>query len=97
MHSSPHRSDSPQELKETLNAGCLLFIDDVARIIGLCLLHKKINLHCVARRLYLYLRFSPEVFVHYLAEISSERMSTHLFLGRDLYVSAFPMDNIHII
>src|SRR6218665_3041953 len=40
----------PQEEKETINAGCLLFIDDVARIIGLCVLHKKItgiNLLCI--------------------------------------------------
>src|SRR6218665_2936198 len=28
---------------ETLNAGCLLFIDDVARIVGLSLLYKKFN------------------------------------------------------
>src|SRR6218665_1017735 len=41
---------TPQEEKETLNAGCLLFIDDVARIVGLCVLHKKItnlNLQCI--------------------------------------------------
>src|SRR6218665_1607661 len=31
-----------EEDKETLNAGCLLFVDDIARIVGLCVLHKKI-------------------------------------------------------
>src|SRR6218665_2502740 len=82
---------------ETLNAGCLLFIDDVARLIGLCLLHKKINdinLLLIGRRLYLDLRLSPEGFAHYLTRVlSSERWSTHLNFGRDLPDTSFPMDN----
>src|SRR6218665_3749957 len=70
---------SPEKDKETLNAGCVLFIDDVARIVGLCVLHKKItenNLHYIAKRLYLDLRLSTKVFAHYLAVFSAERMST---------------------
>ena len=45
--------------KETLNARCLLFIDDVARIIGMSLLKKLItenNLDYIGRRIYLDLR-----------------------------------------
>ena len=83
-----------QKDKETLNAGCLLFIDDVARIVGLCVLHKKItnNLHYIDRRLYLDLRLSPEVFAHYLTVLSAERISKHLDFYHDLPDSAFPMD-----
>src|SRR6218665_191960 len=87
---------TPREEKETLNAGCLLFIDDVARIVGLCVLHKKItdiNLHYIGRCLYLDLRLSPEVFAHHLTVLSSERRSTHLDLGRDLNDSSFSIDN----
>src|SRR6218665_3147389 len=44
---------TPQEETETLNAGCLLFIDDVARIVGLSVLQKTIacirsNVPCVS-------------------------------------------------
>src|SRR6218665_2085035 len=73
--------ETSQENKETLNAGCLLFIDDVARIVGLCVLRKKItgsNLHYINRRLYLDLRLSPEVFAQHLSLLSAERMSKQL-------------------
>src|SRR6218665_678217 len=85
-----------QEEKETLNAGCLLFIDDVAKIVGLCVLYKKItdiNLHYIEIRLYLDLRLSPEVFAQYLTVLSSERFSTHLDVVGDLHNSSFPLDN----
>ena len=84
-----------QKDKETLNAGCLLFIDDVVRIVGLCVLHKKItdnNLHYINRRLYLDLRLSPEVFAHYLTVLSAERIYKHFDFSYDLPDSAFPMD-----
>src|SRR6218665_2149268 len=44
-----------QENKETLNAGCLLFIDDVARVAGLCVLNMKItdNVQHIGRPPYL--------------------------------------------
>src|SRR6218665_1689879 len=49
--------DQTSEYKEeTLNAGCLFFIDDIARIVGLSVLHMKIvdnNLPYVGRLLYL--------------------------------------------
>ena len=86
---------TPQNDKETLNAGCLLFIDDVARIVGLCVLHKKItdnNLHYINRRIYLDLRLSPEVFAYYLTVLSADRISKHLDLHHELPDSAFPMD-----
>ena len=84
-----------QEDKETLNAGCLLFIDDIARIVGLCVLQKKIsdyNLHDISRRLYLDLRLSAEVFAHYLSVISAERICKRVQLHREVPDSAFPMD-----
>src|SRR6218665_674197 len=87
---------TPQEEKETLNAGGLLFIDDVARIVGFCILHKKItevNLNYIGRRLYLDLRLSPEVFAHYLTVSSSEKGSTHLNFGRNLTDQSFSVDN----
>src|SRR6218665_539438 len=74
----------------------LLFVDDVARIVGLCVLHKRItttNLHCIDGRLYLDLRLSSEVVAHYLTVLSFERISTHLDFGRDFPDSSFPMDN----
>ena|SRR6218665_2766703 len=69
-----------QEEMETLNACCLLFINNVTKIIGLCALRKKIveiSLHCIGRRLHVYvdLRLSPEMFAHYLAVLSSEKTS----------------------
>ena len=77
----------PIEDKETLNAGCLLFIDDIARIVGLCVLQKKItedNLHNTNRRLYLDLRLSPDVFAQYLSVLSAERMSKQSDIHHEL-------------
>src|SRR6218665_1428561 len=57
--------NTSQENKETLNAGCLLFIDNVARIVGLSVLQKQLkdnDLPHINRRLYLGLRLSPGVF-----------------------------------
>src|SRR6218665_2505204 len=83
--------------KETLNAGCLLFINDVARIVGLCVcvFHKNImdiNYHYKSWRLYLDLRLSPDVFAYYLAVLSAERMSKKFDFYPDLPDSPFPMD-----
>jgi len=87
---------TPEEEKETLNAGCLLFIDDVARIVGLCVLHKKVidnNLKYNGGRLCLDLRLSQEGFAHYLTALSSERSSTQTHFVRDFPDASFPMDN----
>src|SRR6218665_2359872 len=84
-----------KEDKESLNAGCLLFIDDVARIVGLCLLQKKItenNLYYANRRLYLDLRLSPEVFAQYILVLSAVRMPKQSLYYNDLSDSSFPMD-----
>src|SRR6218665_2119648 len=81
--------------KETLNAGCLLFIDDVARIVGLCLLYRKVtgkNVQYINRLLCLDLRLSPEVFAYYLMVLSAERISKHLDFYHDLPYSSFPID-----
>ena len=88
--------DQPyKKVKESLNACCLLFINDIVRIVGVCVLHKKItknNLHFINRRLYLDLRLSPYVFAHYLTVLSAERICKHVDLYHDLPDSAFPMD-----
>src|SRR6218665_1391025 len=81
--------------KETLNAGCLLFTDDIARIVGLCVLQKSItecNLYNINRRLYLDLRVSPEVLAHYLSVLLAERMSKQSNFYHDLINLSFPMD-----
>jgi len=80
--------------QETLNAGCLLFIDDIATIVGLYLLHTKItnDLHYIGRQLYLDLRLSTEVFAQYLTALSADRIYTHFDLYHDLPHSAFPVD-----
>ena len=85
---------SSEDDDETLNAGCLLFIDDVARLVGLCALHKKItdnNLLYINRRLYLDLRLSPKAFAHYLTA-SIERIHKHVCVHHNLPVSALPMN-----
>ena len=74
--------------KESLNAGCLLFIDDVPRIVGLCVLQKKItesNLRFINRRFFMDMRLSPEIFAHYIFELSAERMSKQSTLFRIHY------------
>ena len=93
--SSVLMDQTSQEDRETLNAGCLLFIDDVARIVGLCVLYKKItenNFHFTNRRIYLDLRLLPEVFAQYLTALSAERMSKESRFYRDLPDSSFHMD-----
>src|SRR6218665_3908627 len=89
-------NQTPQEEKEKLNAGCLLFIDDIARIVGLCVLHEKVidnNLKYNGGRLCLDLRLSQEGFAHYLTALSSERSSTQTHFVRDFPDASFPMDN----
>src|SRR6218665_2997668 len=81
--------------KESLNARCLLFVDGVATIVGLFLLHKKTthnNLNYIFTWLYFDLRVSSKVFAHYLAVLSAERMSICFELQYDLPDSEFPMD-----
>jgi len=84
-----------QEDKETLNAGCLLFMDDVARIVGLCVLHRKItedNLYHINRPLYLDMRLTPETFAQYLLVLSDERMSRQSDLYHNVPDSFFSID-----
>ena len=84
---------------ETLNAGCLFFIDDVVRIVGFCLLCKKFSerMHFRKRQIYLDLRLTPKVFAYYLTAISAERISKQLQLNPDLPTSAFPLDQLLLV
>src|SRR6218665_677229 len=84
-----------QEYKETLNAGCLLFIDDVTKIVGLTVLQRKFteyNLSYTDGLLYLDLRLSPDVFAEYLLVLSAEKMSKKSDYYHELPDSSFPMD-----
>ena len=71
--------ETTQVENETLNAGCLFFIDDVVRIVGFCLLCKKFGetMNFRKRQIYLDLRLTPKVFVYYLTAISTERFSNN--------------------
>src|SRR6218665_622481 len=56
-----------QRCDETLSAGSLVFIDDIAKIVGLCVLcnnFKEGNLQNIGKRAYLDLRLSADVFAH---------------------------------
>src|SRR6218665_1989020 len=84
-----------QKDEEILNAGCLLFIDDIARIVGFYLLHKKItetNFQCIGRRLYFDLRLSSDVFAYYLCLSSAERIFMSVAVHHNLPDSSFPVD-----
>ena len=76
---------TPQEDKETLNARCLLFFDDIAIIVGLCVLQKHIienSLHYINKRLYLDLRLSPEAFAQYVCVLFAEKTSKERLVER---------------
>ena len=67
-----------KENTETLNAGCLLHIEDISIIIGFYLIFiktKDASLQYTRRRFFLDLRLAPEVFAHYLMISSIERTS----------------------
>src|SRR6218665_3366405 len=93
--SALHMDNTSIEDTETLNAGCLFFINDVARIVGLYVLQKKNtenNPHYINRRLYLDLRLSSGVFARYLFGLSAERMGRQSTFYHDFPESLFPMD-----
>jgi len=78
-----------------------LFIDDVARIVGLSVLQKQLadnKLPYINRRIYVDLRLSPNVFAHHLTVLSSERMLKPLDVQHDLPDPSFRMDvNLKIL
>ena len=85
-----------EEEKETLNAGCLLYIEDIARIIGFYLLFRQIKFDFhYNRRLYLLdLRITPEVFALYLNKLSKVKLSRHFRPFYDMRIQTFPLDEI---
>src|SRR6218665_136469 len=83
------------ENAETLNAGCLLYIEDISNSIGFYLMFLKIRnaLHYTKRQIFIDLRLTPEVFVRYLAFLSIER--TVGTFGPNIFQNpAFPLDAI---
>jgi len=85
---------SHTSLIETLNAGCLFFIDDIVRIVGFWLLYKTFNENiCYSKQhIYLDLRLTPKVFAKHLTVISSERNSKKLEFSPYFTKSALPLD-----
>lgn len=84
-----------EEEKEWMNAGCLLYIDSIARSIGLYLLFRKIkdNFHYDKRSFYLDLRLTPEAFAQYLIISSHESRTRPFSLSYDLQTTRFyPLD-----
>ena len=85
-----------EEEEETLNAGCLLYIDDIARIIGYYFLFRliKYDFHYNERLHLLDLRITPEVFALYLSKLSHEKLSRYFRTFHDLRIQTFPLDEI---
>src|SRR6218665_115786 len=86
---------TPHKDTEILNAGCLLFIDDIASIVGLCVLHKTItnnDIQYIGGRFSLDLRLSCGVFAHYLNVQSEDRISKPYTLNNDLPDSEVPVE-----
>ena len=84
------------EGSETLNAGCLFFIDDVVRIVGVYLICQKFsgNVHFSKGKMYVDLRLTPRLFAYYLTLKSAERMSRHLLMNHCLPSSALLIDQL---
>ena len=85
---------------ETLNAGCLFFIDDVVRLVGCWLLCKKFNennIYYFRQHVYLDLRLTPKVFAKHLAIISTESSSKKLDLSQYFTNSALPFDQLLLV
>lgn len=80
--------------KDTLNAGCLFYVDDSVRIIRFYLLFRRIqdNLQYNRRQCLFDLRLTTHVVTHYLIISSSERKSKIFGLNCDLQLPAFPLD-----
>src|SRR6218665_308955 len=84
---------------ETLNAGCLLFIEDVARIVGFCLAWKMFTtkIHYNKKQIHLDLRLTPKIFAHYLTVISAKRVFKRIELNHDLPFPVFPLDRFIMV
>ena len=84
--------------KETLNAACLFFIDDVVRIVGfwLLLITCRDNVRYNKRKkIFLDLRLTPEVFAYYLTVLSDNKIPMQLEIDRKLLpASAPPLDQL---
>lgn len=64
-----------EEEKQTMNAACLLYIEDIVRILGLYVLLSRIKYDFpYNRRLHVVdLRLTPEVFALYLTNLSKAK------------------------
>src|SRR6218665_1507207 len=89
--------DTSHGKSETINGGCLFFIEDVVKIAGFCLLFKQINdkklFH--GNKVYLDLRVTPKVFAYYLTVICASRKSKQFELN--LPKASFPFDQYLLV
>src|SRR6218665_3983159 len=88
-----------KEETETLNAGCLLYIEDISIIIGFYLIFRKTkeaSLQYTRGQFFVDLRLTPEVFAHYLTIASFERIHTAFGDNNIAQTAAFPLDAILI-
>ena len=88
-------NDTIQVGDDTLNAGCLFFIDNVVRAVGLHLIYKKLSedMQFGKRKIYLDLRLTP-VFAYYLTAKSAERLFKQFEIDLDLRASTFYFDQL---
>jgi len=88
------------EETETLNAGCLLYIDGIIEIIGFNRVFEKVTEAPLQRteihQIFLDLRLKPEVFAYYLIALSVERSACSFGLKNISQSPTFPLDAILI-
>src|SRR6218665_1467723 len=93
---SVHTSKMPERQEKPLNAGCLIFIDEVSNCIGLiatfnCIIKK---LRIDHRQFVLDTRFTPRVFAEYLMIQSANRLSRQLLVNWSESPTAFLIDSL---
>src|SRR6218665_1212458 len=85
---------------ETLNAGCLLYIDDIIKGIGFNRIFKNATeaslQHAEREQIFLDLRLKPEVFAYYLITLSTEISDCSFELEHISQSPKFPLDAILI-
>jgi len=85
-----------KEDEETLNAGCLFYLEDVSIIIGFYLFYLKIknDLHYTKRQVFFDLRLTPDVFARYLISSSIEGAVGAFGINNASQTAVFPLDVI---
>src|SRR6218665_2457218 len=84
---------------ESINAGCLFFVEDVFRVVGVYLLREKFSqdMHYNGKEVYLDLRITPKTLAHYLIVIFAKNIHKQSELNSGLPISAFPFDQLLLL